>query len=718
MIKKTLSFVAAVFAIINLHADEGMWLPMHIKRLNHENMQKMGLRLSAEELYSVNNSSLKDAIVSLGGFCTGEIISPNGLMLTNHHCAFDAIQNHSSVKSDYLTDGFWAMSYKEELQNEGLTASFLVRMEDVTNKMFTQLTGEMNESQRKAALRKTAEEIKKEATEGTHYNAEVKSFYEGNEFYLFVYETFHDIRLVGAPPSSIGKFGGDTDNWMWPRHTGDFALFRVYMSPDGKPAPYSVNNVPYKSKHFLPVSIKGVENNDFTMIFGYPGNTDRYLTSYGVKLAIEKDQPARVKIRERRLELMKEDMDKSDEVRIKYASTYAQISNYYKYFKGQTRGLKRLEVYNKKKDIEEQFLKWIAADQTRQAKYKDALPEIEAAYTMLNDYKLSQVYVSEAIFGSELLAFSSRFLQLSNQLANKDANPEETKAIIEQLRETVKKHFKDYNIPTDRKVTEAMLSYFYQDIPKEQQPEFFKEIEKKFKGDFNKYTSYLFEKSILADEAKLNAFLDKPSAKVLDKDPVMAAVKSVIANFQTKIQPAIVQANEKLEKGNRLFIDGLRKMQTDKTFYPNANFTMRITYGKVGDYLPKDAVYYKHYTTADGIIEKEDPKDDEFIVPEKLKEMIKKRDFGRYADKEGNLAVGFISNNDITGGNSGSPVINGDGHLIGCAFDGNWEAMSGDIAFEPELQRTISVDIRYILFVIDKYAGAKHLIDEMKIVSN
>ncbi|MDQ3191639.1 MAG: S46 family peptidase, partial [Bacteroidota bacterium] len=492
--------------------------------------------------------------------------------------------------------------------------------------------------------------------------------------------------------------------------------FRVYMSADGKPAPYSVDNVPYKSKHHLPVSIKGVENNDFAMIMGYPGRTDRYLTSYGVKLAIEKDQPARVKIREKRLSLMKEEMDKSDEVRIQYASTYAQVSNYYKYFKGQTRGLKRLSVYDKKRDLEDEFVAWIGAEESRKDLYSQAIPDIAAAYAMLEDYKLSQVYLQEAIFGCEIIAFTANFMALSGHLSNKEAKEEETQAIIAQLREVAKDHFKNYNVPTDKKVTAAMFAYFSSDIAKDLQPDIFNTIESKYKGDFKKYAEDLFSKSIFADQEKLNKFLDKPSAKIIDKDPAMIALKSVFTNYQTKVQPVIMQSNEKLEKGNRLLVDGLRNMKTDKKFYPNANFTMRLTYGKVGNYFPQDAMFYKHYTTADGIIEKEDPKDDEFIVPAKLKDLILRKDFGRYADKNGDLVVGFISDNDITGGNSGSPVINGDGHLIGCAFDGNWEAMSGDIAFETELQRTISVDARYILFIVDKFAGATNLIEEMTII--
>lgn len=718
MFKKIVLLFTAFIMILSVKADEGMWLPLHIKRLNEVDMQKMGLKLTAEEIYSVNNSSLKDAVVSLGGFCTGEIISGEGLLLTNHHCGFDAIQTHSSVKNDYLTDGFWAMSKDKELPNEGLSASFLVRMENVTEAVLKELNNTMNEAERKLAIQKVTSELKKNAIGDTHYTAEVKSFFEGNEFYLFIYEIFNDIRLVGAPPSSIGKFGGDTDNWMWPRHTGDFSLFRVYMSPDGKPAAYAAENVPYKPKHFLPISLKGIKESDFSMIMGYPGSTDRYLTSHGVKLAIEKDQPARVKIREKRLDLMKEDMDKSVETRIKYASKHAQVSNYYKYFKGQIEGLKRLNVYDKKKQIENEFSAWIAKDPALTEKYGNVLTDMIAAYQQIEKFKLTQVYLGEAVFGSEILAFSWQFNGLNAQLGKKDADEKAIQETITGLREAAKDHFKDYNAATDKKITAALLQMYYNDIPKEQHADIFRTIEKKYKGDFVRFTEDMFSKSIFADAARLENFLDKPSAKTLEKDPALKTMMSVIADYRLKIAAEMSKADDQLNKANRLFVEGLRAMQNDKKFYPDANFSLRLTYGKVGDYYPRDAVYYNYFSTLDGIIEKEDSTNEEFIVPPKLKELYQKKDYGRYADKSGKLNVCFISNNDITGGNSGSPVINGEGHLIGCAFDGNWEAMSGDIAFEPDYQRTISVDIRYILFIIDKYAGATHLVNEMKIIQN
>ena len=716
--KKGVLLVLSAFASFQTMADEGMWLPMHIKRLNHVDMQKMGLKLTAEEIYSINNSSLKDAVVSFGGFCTGEIISNEGLILTNHHCGFDAVQQHSSVKNDYLTDGFWAMKKEDELATPSLFVKFLVRMEDVTEKVLSRVNENMTELQRGDTIKKVYEEIKKQTTEGTHYTADVKGFFDGNEHYVFVYEIFNDVRLVGAPPSSIGKFGGDTDNWMWPRHTADFSMFRVYMAPDGKPAAYSKDNVPYKPKHFLPVSIKGIKENDYAMVMGYPGRTNRYLTSYGVKQSIDKELPSRVKIREKRLALMKTDMDASDETRIKYASKYASTSNYHKKWQGEIKGLKALSVYDKKKKTEDDFQTWISKDSELTKKYGQAVKNINEAYQLYDKIIIAQAYFGEAIMGCEILNFSNRFVPLQKLLMDPKADELTKKKIIDALKASSETFFKDYNVSTDKKITAALLEMYSKAVPKDQQAETFKVIESKFKGDFVKFTEELFENSIFADKAKVEKMLSEPNLKVFKKDMAFLFATENVAKFEKDIRPVIISLNEKLEKGNRLFVDGTRKMLADKKFYPNANSTMRFTYGKVGDYIPRDAVKYDYFTTIDGVMQKEDPKNDEFIVPAKLKDLYNKKDFGQYADKNGDLVVCFISNNDITGGNSGSPVINAEGHLIGCAFDGNWEAMSGDVAFEPNLQRTISVDMRYVLFIIDKYAGATNLIKEMNIISN
>ena len=696
--------------------DEGMWLPMHIKRLNYADMQKAGLKLTADEIYSVNSSSLKDAIVSFGGFCTGEIISGEGLVLTNHHCGYGSIQTHSTVQNDYLTDGFWAKSKKDEIPNKDLSVSFLIRMEDVSARVLNALEGASTEQERAGKIAAEVRKITEEAKANTHYEAQVKSFFNGNEFYLFIYETFKDVRLVGAPPSSVGKFGGDTDNWMWPRHTGDFSLFRVYAGKDGKPAEYSADNVPLKPRHFLPISMSGVKEGDFSMIFGYPGSTDRYLSSFGVDQAINQTNPLRVKIRQKKLDIMKEDMDASDAVRIQYASKYARVSNYWKYFIGQTQGLKRLKVYDKKKAEETAFTNWIGNNSARKAAYGDALPTLERSFEAKKKYNASQIAIQEAAFGVDLwqLALNGRALVPLIEDKTK-LNGEEYKAAKEAILKEVGTELKDVNLGTDKKLAAAMLKEYRDAVPADQLPDVYTLIDKKYKGNYNKFVDEMYAKSIFTSTEKLEAFLNKPSVKALNKDLAFITINSFYNNYVSNIAPQMRSINAESETALRQFMKGRMEMQQDRKFYPDANFSMRITYGNVGGYTPRDGVKYNLMTTAEGILDKEDPTNDEFVVPAKLKELIKKKDYGRYGEN-GELPVCFISNNDITGGNSGSPVINGRGELIGCAFDGNWEAMSGDIAFEKDLQRTISVDIRYVLFIIDKYAGAKHLVDEMKLV--
>lgn len=700
--------LSAAFA----RADEGMWLPMLIERLNYVDMQKEGLKLTPEEIYSVNHSSLKDAIIQFGNGCTGEMISSQGLVLTNHHCGYGNIQSHSTIEHDYLADGFWAMRMEEELPNEGLTARFLVRIEDVTQQIVSQLNDGMTEGDRNTKINELANAIEKKAVEGTGYDARVASFFSGNEFYLFVYEVFRDVRLVGAPPSSIGKFGADTDNWMWPRHTGDFSMFRVYAGADGKPADYSKDNVPLKPKYHLTVSLNGYERGDFAMIMGYPGSTDRYLTSWGVRLAIETSNPTIVDIRAKKLAIMRKDMDASREINIKYASKYAGTSNYWKYFIGQTRGLKRLKVLEKKQKTEAEFRDWVNADPARKARYGSALSDIQTAYETISDYALQRWYFIEAVIrGGEIIGLANSFTGLDRELSAENPSPEKINRIKEMLKKSVEKHFKNYNQPTDIKLLEAMLQMYYENVPIAQQPADFRTLVDKNNEDFKKIAQKIFDKSMFADQTSVMAFLDNPSAKKLEKDPAFTLVKSFMEQYRTNMKN-MEAANEQLARGNRLFVAGLREMQPNRTFYPDANSTMRLTYGQILDYYPADAVHYNHYTTLAGVMEKEDPSNWEFVVPEKLKQLFKDKDYGPYGEN-GELMVGFLSNTDITGGNSGSPVMNGKGELIGIAFDGNWEAMSGDIAFEPELQRTISVDIRYVMFIVDKYAGAQNIIDEL-----
>ncbi len=717
MIKKYFIILTCFIAVfhLNVKADEGMWLPMFIEKLNYADMKKMGLNLTSEQIYSVNNSCLKDAIVQFGGGCTAELISSQGLLITNHHCGYGNIQSHSTVDHDYLTNGFWAKSKSEELPNEGLSVTFLVKMEEVTAKVLSVVDNKMSEKERNDKITENIKKLTDEATKGTSYKAIIRSFFDGNEYYMFIYEIYKDVRLVGAPPSSIGKYGADTDNWMWPRHTADFSMFRVYTGPDGKPAEYSKDNIPMVPKHYLPVSIAGINNGDYAMILGYPGTTDRFLTSYGISLALEKFNPSIVKIREKKLELMRLDMDASSEVRIKYASKYAGIANYWKYFIGQSKGLKRLNVFDKKKIIEDAFKVWVNADQERKEKYDSALIYISGAYDEITKYTLARVYYGEAILrGPEIITFARQADKLNDLLTAKEQDKAKIDEAIKGLKENAPKVFKDYNAPTDKKLYAALFEMFYKDVPTEQQPEMMTEIAKKYKNDFTKYAEFVFTKSIFCDEKKVNAFLKNPSVKVLKKDPafiVMQAFNKKAKEISDKTTAASLQ----LSRGNRLFVAGLREMYPNTKFYPNANSTMRLTYGKVMDYNGADAIHFNYFTTLDGVMEKEDPNNWEFVVPAKLKELYKSKDYGKYADN-GVMKTCFITNNDITGGNSGSPVLNGNGELIGLAFDGNWEAMSGNIAFEPDLQRCINVDIRYVLFIIDKYAGATNLIDEMTIV--
>jgi hypothetical protein len=699
-----------------LKADEGMWMLPMLRQLNMEHMQELGLELSAEDIYSINSSSIKDAIVIFGGGCTGEIISDQGLILTNHHCGFGAIQSHSSVENDYLTDGFWADSQEREIPSPDVSVTFLVRIEDVSTRVLAGVNPGMTEQQRNAAVGAIARTIENEATASTRYFARVQPFFGGNQYYLMVYELFPDVRFVGAPPSSIGKFGGDTDNWMWPRQTGDFALFRVYTAPDGSPAEYSEENIPMKPKHHLPVSVRGVKPGDFTMILGYPGGTSRFMTSFEVNDVLEITHPNRIKIRGIRQGIILEDMMASDKVRIQYADKYSASTNYWKFSMGQSETLKRLDIYGQKKEIEQSFMRWINEDNERYRKYGNALTLIENALENRREYNNAVQYINEAILRScEIISMANRSGSLHGILSNKNADQATIDNAVASLRNSAEGFYNDYNPATDQKVIAAMLKLFYNDVDREFHPGKLSEINKKYNGDFERYTRDLFNESVFSSREKLESFLDNPSRRKLEKDPALVLALSTYEKLND-LREAAGQYQLDLSKGQRLFIAGLMEQYPGRVFYPDANFSMRLTYGTAGGYHPKDAVWYDYLTTIDGKMEKENPADYEFIVPGKLKELYMNKDYGIYGDN-GTLAVNFISNNDITGGNSGSPVINAKGELIGLAFDGNWEAMSGDIAFEPEMQRCIAVDARYILFIIDKFAGATHLIEEMTIVN-
>ena len=661
---------------------------------------------------------MKDAIIALDhGSCTGELISGEGLVLTNHHCGYGEIQAHSTIEHDYLTNGFWAKNRAEELPNEGKSVTFLVRMEDVSDRVNALLTDKMSEEERALAIRKISKEIEKEAIGKTHYDAQVRSFFKGNNFYLFVYETFTDVRLVGAPPSSIGKFGGDTDNWMWPRQTGDFSIFRVYTAPDGSPADYSPDNIPLKPKHFFPISLKGVKKNDFAMVMGYPGSTNRYLTSWGVQETMDNENDIRIELRGAKQEIIKKYMDESDEIRIQYSSKYYQSTNYYKYSIGQNQALKNLKVLDKKKAIENEFNNWVnAGDDARKAKYGETLKLLETTYKDENTLNKYQNYLFEGIFGGpEVAMFGYRFYRIDAALQQGGADA--AKATANEIKGGLKEYFKDYNAKVDKDVFVRLVSIYKNKVDKEYQPQFFEVIDKDFGGNIQKFADKLFETSFLTDEKRAEEFLNNPTADVINKDLGYMVTKSSLMTY-FKLMNVLKPFESNISKGMREFVAGYMKMEAEKNpkrlFYPDANSTIRLTYGKVGGYKV-NGKKYKYTTDLKSLMAKENPNSKEFIVPKRLKELYQKKDYGRYG-KKGKMTVCFTTNNDITGGNSGSPVLNGNGELIGIAFDGNWEAMSGDIAFDHKLQKCINVDIRYVLFIIDKYAGATNLIDELTII--
>jgi len=716
---------ALILTIGNLKADEGMWLPLLVDRLNYTDMQEMGLQLTAEEIYSINNASLKDAIVSLnGGMCTGIMVSDQGLMLTNHHCGLKYIQENSiKYNKDFVKDGFWALDKKQELYNPNFTATFLVRMEDVTQRVMSQINNSMNEEDRQAIVDRVSAEIVAEATEGTHYTGSVKGFYHGNEYYLFVYEVYSDVRLVGAPPIAVGNFGADSDNWLWPRHTADFTYFRIYASPEGNPAKYDKRkNVPMVPKHFVPVSIKGMEKDEFSMVMGYPGRTSRFMTSSGVKLQLEKINPTIVAIRDAKLRLLKEEMNSSELIELQYRSKYNSSSNYWKYYIGQSEVLIRMRAYDKKVEQEEEFLKWINNDSKRKTKYAGALPMIKEATKEIEKYILAKYYFREAVLrGPEIIKYANQFEELYFYLNDPDVSDEEAKIKIANLSTKLKYYssnyyFKSYNAEVDKKLFIELLRMYYDNVPKEQHPTVFEEeVDKKFKSNFSKYATYVYEKSIFASKEQVYTFLMDPKAKVFEKDPAFLAMQSFYAKYE-EIKILIDAAELKRQQGQRLYIQGLLEMKGDMAYYPDANSTMRLTYGSVTDYQPTDGEKQKYYTTLDQLIAREDPNKAEFTVLPGIKALYENKDYGEYADENGKIRVCFLTNNDVTGGNSGAGMLNAKGELVGMVFDINWEATAASIQFVPGKQRTISTDIRYVLFITDKYAGAQNIIDEMKIV--
>jgi hypothetical protein len=698
---------------ITTRADEGMWLVNMLNRITMAEMSEMGLNLTADEIYDINNASLKDAIVRLnGGSCTGEVISSEGLVLTNHHCAYDAIQGFSSTDNDYLTDGFFALEHGQEMHIEDFYISFLVRIDDVTERMLANVTPDMDEGTREATLDEARATLLADMNPDGDKELDLKSFYYGNEFYLFEYQSFRDIRLVAAPPESVGKYGGDTDNWMWPRHTGDFSMLRIYADENNAPADYSESNVPFVPKRHLRISMDGVSEGDFTMVMGYPGSTDRFLSSWGVEQALNLYNPAVVEVRDLKLSTMKKHMDADPAVRIQYAAKYAQTANYWKYYIGQSKGLKRLNIQGEKEALETEFTEWVNADSERKAEYGEALEMIQAYYVDTDASVRSKVYALEAgLIGSDISLFSFRFYRMAAGLFSEDI--EEVKTTQALLNDFVQGFYREYDQDTDRDLFVNLMAKFRDDIEAEYHPSFFQLVNDKYKNDFNRFADKMYASSFLVDPVRCADFIANPSKKKLEKDLAIIVGQSAINTYFAGMgNPAQAQ----FDRGYRLLVKGLRAMQSDQAIAPDANSTMRLTFGQVAPYKAADAVNYDFVTTANGILEKKDNSNPEFVVPQALEELIQARKFGDYADENGELVVCFIHGTDITGGNSGSPVIDANGDLIGLAFDGNWEAMSGDIAFEKDLQRTISVDVRYIMWILDEFAGADNLIEEMDFV--
>jgi hypothetical protein len=715
--KKILVTIALFTLGLPVFADEGMWLPLLLGEQVYNNMVQHGLKLTKEQLYSINKASIKDAVIIFGGGCTGEIVSNEGLIFTNHHCGYGAITAASNMDHNYLHDGFYAKSRQEEIPSQGLYADFLLKIEDVTKEIEDSAKG-LSGDDRAAKVQAAILAINtRYSDQVNHIIGRVSALFKGNQFLIFVYQRYNDIRLVGAPPESVGKFGGDTDNWEWPRHTGDFSVFRVYMSKDGKPSDYSPEDIPLKPKYFLPVSIKGIKDGDYAMVYGYPGGTNRYETSFGVKQKIDIDNPTLVSLREIRLKYMFDEMKKDPSVRLQLASSYASIANYWKFFDGESKQLIKYHIYDQKKSAEEKFQQW-AKDKPE---FQNVLSDWQNAYAAWRTYSLQRVYINEGILGSPLIAFSATLQQVENALVKQNGG--DLKKAMGAAIDARKIFLKNENKPSDQKIVAAVAMQFYKGVDKNQDPIGFFESIKGSYGDlqsedtYKKYSADIFAGTMIFNDTKWNAFVSNPDATVLQNDPAYAFASAFLKNWQGKYLSFFQQFTAKNNELGRLYLKGIMQMDPKKVRYPDATFTMRVSYGNVKSYNPRDAVHDDYASTMKGVLEKYIPGDYEFDLPAKLIELASKKDYGQYADKQKNdLVVTFITTNDITGGNSGSPVLNGNGELIGLAFDGNYEALSHKIAFDPVYNRTICVDIRYVLWCIDKLGGASNIINELKLV--
>lgn len=716
--KKVLLFLFTYLNLLFLRADEGMWLPFLINPDTYEQMRARGLKLTPEEIYSINHGSLKDAIVIFGYGCTGHVVSSQGLIFTNHHCGYPSIAALSSVSNDILTNGFYASTLEEELYpNTNLKVRFLLRVEDITRKILDSIPPDATEKERREIVQRISRRLEKEATQSEFHEATVKEFYYGNEYFLFVYEVYPDVRLVLTPPASIGNFGGDTDNWMWPRHTGDFSVFRVYASPDGKPAYYSKSNVPLKPKHYLPISIAPRKEGDFTMTLGYPGSTKRFITSYELKMLYYEINPLVLQVRSEKLKVLKQSMDESQSVRLKYVASYQNIINYYKYFKGQNMGIAQQKLIDQKIAYEEDFESWADNDEILKSDYyKQALVKVHNSISRMVDLFKTHRLISECFLtGNQFFKILPEFFDLESILSKEKTNVTDLNNAIKKLQKSTSTYFSLFDFDTEKKLFAVMLQSYVQLSSPLYQLSIFKEIKSKFSNNYHLYANAVFSASIFGDSLKMNQFLKNPTLNLLINDPLYAIGKEIY-QINKDVTESLTPLQDQLNQGMRLYVKGLRERQQNKNFYPDANRTMRLSYGYITGFKPKDAVEYQFYTTIDGLMAKEDPNSEEFKVPEALKKLYEIRDFGKYGEND-TMVVCFLTNNDITGGNSGSPVLNGKGELIGLAFDKNWEATVSDFRYMPEVQRSIVVDVRYVLFIMDKMMNAYRIINELDIRS-
>lgn len=692
-------------------ADEGMWIPALLGNYPIADMQKNGLKLTAEDIYNVNGSSLKDAIVLFGRGCTGAVVSDEGLLLTNHHCGFGQIQSHSTVEHDYLTDGFWAMSRQEELVCPGLTVSFLVRMDDVTDKVLEGVTEDMKEEERNRKIGENSREIIEEAKKDTQFEAVVRPLYEGNQYFIYVMEIFKDVRLVGAPPAAIGNFGADTDNWVWPRHTGDFSIFRIYADKENKPAEYSAENVPYRPKKHFQVTLDGVKKGDFTMVYGFPGSTDQYLPAFVVDLFANVLYPQRIKVRDERLEIIIAAMESDPATRIKYASKRSGIANAWKKWIGVNTGLRRVDALDAIRKDDDAFRQWANQPGSNQ-KYAGLLDEYQRTVEELLPMTYWIDYYSEAIASHEMIGFSGAFLRLANLPDSADWSKD-----VDRLKSRTERLFKDYDLPTDKKLMKAMLELFAVEVGEKYHPDIYLFINKKFGGDISAYVDWLYEESFMVTKNQVLDFLDQYSpkkAKKIKADPMVILMSSFLDYYTSNYQSKTSALMSKMDSLQRQYMAGIMEMKKGGRLYPDANGTLRITYGSVQDYFPMDGARYDYVTTIEGIMEKDDPGIYDYNVPEKLKELYRAKDYGPYG-LNGTMPVCFIATNHTSGGNSGSPVLNERGELLGLNFDRNWEGTMSDFYYDSSICRNITLDIRYCLFIIDKFAGAGHLVQEMKV---